>query len=1119
MTQLKIHCKRHGVAGTGKIGDINITGTTNSATITGLSNITWSGTTTTPTKAATEGQLADIVDGKSDNAVGGWGLTGDTGTAKANIGETLAVTGDNNIETEVTAGTGVQVKLKKDVNLTDKGSLTVGAASVNNSGLTVGSSSVTGSQIKTGTAILNSNGTASFGDVKVNADKTITGLSNVTWDSSATLTDAQKTTAATQGQLQQAVSDVKTNSTDYRLVAKDGGYNVDKATHKVTLQVEDKNHSSADPIDVVINDVASATDLSALTTKVNGGWGLTADKAATEGGSKTVKADVGNTLNITGGSNITTKAIANGVEIALDKNVDLTSAGSLTVGAAILDNTGLAVGTTKVGTSGFTVGTSSFTETQIALGSTTIKNDGTASFGTSANKVIIDGSAGTISAGSVSFNAAGTGSVGNIKFNQDADKATNTQHLNTVTGLSNTAWNQNGTYNAGRAATEEQLQAAISGVTSSVATQGLNFKGDNGVSVHKDLGGTIAIVGGQTDSTKLSNKANIGVVNEGEGLKIKLADDISVNSVSVNNVTAANGINVANGALTADNTGVNATVGTSSLDVNSDSTTITKGTGSDTNALKVDAKGTTFTHGTGEGATSTNINGSTITAGVVAINGAAGTIDGLTNKTWDPTKDYSNSGKAATEAQLAQLAVQAGKSSSVSSANDNIKVTKTTANNETNYEVKLGNNLKVGDATEDGSITLARKDGTSAEIGVVKKDGSTRIQYKDAEGNSETVATLKDGMKYGGDSGEALNMQLNQQVNIKGGVSDSSKLSEGNIGVVAGSNNTLNIKLSKELKGLEKVEVGDTTIDNKGLTVKGDGKKTKDINIKQGNVDMGGNVVSGIAPGKVSKDSTDAVNGAQMSAVVDAINGVGEGLNTVSAKVDKLGGRVNQVGARAAALAALHPLEFDPDEKLTFSAGYGHYHGESAGAIGAYYRPDEKILLSISGTMANKENMFNAGISFALDRNPHPSVSKPVMARQIVELSNKIETLTQQNAEMMAAINNADAHQYTTSSYAKAEGKSMLTMVRMEFTNLPEGHWGYNYLKELINKGYLKAADANTEDGKLMSRYEFAKALYSAIVNGAPVDNNMGKGMDEFGKEMDNIAKAARFRNDGLRAN
>ena len=219
-------------------------------------------------------------------------------------------------------------------------------------------------------------------------------------------------------------------------------------------------------------------------------------------------------------------------------------------------------------------------------------------------------------------------------------------------------------------------------------------------------------------------------------------------------------------------------------------------------------------------------------------------------------------------------------------------------------------------------------------------------------------------------------------------------------------------------------------------------------------------------------------------------------------QITKVDNRVNRVGARAAALAALHPLDFDPDDKLTFAAGYGHYHGENAGAVGAFYRPDEKTMFSLSGTLTNHENMLNAGISFSLDRVPHVTNSKTAMAKQIIDLNAKVEILTRQNAEIMDALR---------------EARQNNGRVDIDFQDLPEGYWTYAYVQELTAAGYLNGYSGSLpQANKPMTRYEFAGILYHAMQNHAPIDAKMGKGVEEFAKELDTISKVTRFRVDRI---
>ena len=200
---------------------------------------------------------------------------------------------------------------------------------------------------------------------------------------------------------------------------------------------------------------------------------------------------------------------------------------------------------------------------------------------------------------------------------------------------------------------------------------------------------------------------------------------------------------------------------------------------------------------------------------------------------------------------------------------------------------KDGQNASADVHVKNGQVGV---DGTDGHGG---KDGMDRVVYEDHNHVTHEVATMDDGMKYSGDSGKAA-VKLNKNVQVYGGATE---YADGNnIGVVAsqdGDNAKLQVKLAKDFKGINSIEAktittGDTTMDNSGLTVKGDGNH-KDITIHQGNVNMGGNKVSGVADGKVSQDSTDAVNGSQLWQRDQAINGL-------SGSVNKLGNRINRVG-------------------------------------------------------------------------------------------------------------------------------------------------------------------------------------------------------------------------------
>lgn len=211
-----------------------------------------------------------------------------------------------------------------------------------------------------------------------------------------------------------------------------------------------------------------------------------------------------------------------------------------------------------------------------------------------------------------------------------------------------------------------------------------------------------------------------------------------------------------------------------------------------------------------------------------------------------------------------------------------------------------------------------------------------------------------------------------------------------------------------------------------------------------------------------------------------------EHFNELDHRVDSLGSRVDKVGAGAAALAALHPMDFDPDDKLTFAAGYGNYKGKNAAAVGAFYRPDEKVMLSVGGTFGNGENMVNAGISFSLDRTARVSNSRTAMAKEIVDLRANVANLTALVGQLTAGMGGT------------------IEMDRMKlFPDVPENHWAYEYIGRLAAAGIVEGyPDGMFNGNRMMSRYEFAAMLYRALEKGVKLDHKLVR---EFEPEMGRI--------------
>lgn len=346
----------------------------------------------------------------------------------------------------------------------------------------------------------------------------------------------------------------------------------------------------------------------------------------------------------------------------------------------------------------------------------------------------------------------------------------------------------------------------------------------------------------------------------------------------------------------------------------------------------------------------------------------------------------------------------------------------------------------------------------------------------------DVADTANQGWKLSTNGGEASKVAPGKTVDFSG---------DKNI-KISNDGTNVNVELNEDIK-VDTVTAGQTVMDNDGLKVgqntslkadelKVDGKTYIDKN----GLNANGNKITGVAEGK---ENTDAVNVGQLKdsekTINNRIDGVENQVVNNTNRINKLGSRVNKVGAGAAALAALHPMDFDPDDKLTFSAGYGNYAGENAAAIGAYYRPDEKVMFSVAGTVGNGENMVNAGVSFALDRTNHVSNSRTALAREVIDLRGQLAVMGAKMAKMEKAFGMLD------------ESKTKL------FPDVPANHWAYEYIAKLAGNGYIEGyPDGNFGGDRLMTRYEFAAMLYRAIENGAALEEKIIK---EFEPELGRI--------------
>ena len=306
-----------------------------------------------------------------------------------------------------------------------------------------------------------------------------------------------------------------------------------------------------------------------------------------------------------------------------------------------------------------------------------------------------------------------------------------------------------------------------------------------------------------------------------------------------------------------------------------------------------------------------------------------------------------------------------------------------------------------------------------------------------------------------------------------------------NITVTEGTNKdggkNYTVAMKKDIT-VDSVKAGDTTINTEGVRI-GDTTSLKKDSLTIGGktyvTDKGLNAnnqtITNVADGKVEKGSKDAINGSQLFATNQQ---VAQNAQSIS----KLGNRINKVGAGAAALAALHPLDFDPDDKWDFAAGYGNYNGENAAAIGAYYRPNEDTMFSVGGSFGNGENMVNAGVSLKLGQGNHVSTSKVAMAKEIKDLRKELEGLKSALLDVNA-------------------GKKLDTSKLQLFPDVPKNHWAYEYVSTLKGNGMLTGyPDGEFKGDRPMTRYEFATMLYKAMLEGATLSDKILK---EFAPELE----------------
>ena len=414
------------------------------------------------------------------------------------------------------------------------------------------------------------------------------------------------------------------------------------------------------------------------------------------------------------------------------------------------------------------------------------------------------------------------------------------------------------------------------------------------------------------------------------------------------------------------------------------------------------------------------------------------------------------------------------------------------AENKTNIATNTENIGKNADAIAENKAEISKKM-TSWNLKAEGVDGEQKIGNDgtvtfDVVEKDKGLTVTREGstIKYGID-GSKIDIKENETVKkLEEDIENSKttvKAGDDNISVKkADGKNEYTLTLAEDLKGLksistktvnasEKVTVGDNvTINNEGLTIKnGPSVTTKGI-------DAGGKTIANVADGKAD---TDAVNVRQLNAIASQGN---QNIAILGGKVSELDGRVNRVGAGAAALAALHPLDFDPDDKWDFAAGYGNYNGANAVSIGAYYRPNEDTMFSVGGSFGGGENMVNAGVSVKLGQGNNVTTSKIAMAKEIKDLRAEVEVLRQ-------------------AIVGVGQGQELDPMKMKLFPDIEKNHWAYEAVEELAKQGLLEGYPDGTFSGdRMMTRYEFAEVVYRAMQKGLKVNEKL---IQEFEPELE----------------
>ena len=402
--------------------------------------------------------------------------------------------------------------------------------------------------------------------------------------------------------------------------------------------------------------------------------------------------------------------------------------------------------------------------------------------------------------------------------------------------------------------------------------------------------------------------------------------------------------------------------------------------------------------------------------------------------------------------------------------------------------VRVTNGKSTGDANAQYGVYVSRStvDAIAKASNRFAGDDVINVTRWDAPANVADLTTFK----YNGEKA-ATKTPLTYKANSKDAkqvmLADGLDFTNGkNTTATTDANGVVKYSVNDNLNGMKSVNFdGGTTVNNDGLTISNGPSVTKD------GIDAGNKTITNVAPGRVEAGSTDAINGSQLNDAAQRIS------NRYDAAIANNQREISKVGARAAAMANLHYQDFNADDKWSFAAGYGHYKGQNAGALGIAYQPNENTMISVSSTIG-KDAMVGAGVSMKFGKSSKMNTNKQVaMAKEIQELRAIVAA---QNAKIDALVD-----------HAMGRNEAITDVV---FPDVPENHWAYMMVQDLAYKGIVVGyPDGNFSGDRTLTRYEFAVALDRAISAGY-MNPELGRAIKEFKPELDSIYANMRFRVD-----